>query len=107
MPILLRYLIFILSAMYRSYSMSQYTAYRDGGWFSDEVELSCHGDYIPSEPTITHPIDMAQEGTQSCIECLTVYQVYAAGDEKDITHTLTTHQLDELNAEMTLDWETD
>ena len=64
-----------------------------------EVELFLEGEHIPSEPTITHPIDMAQEGTNSSIDGLKV-TLMIHPVESDITGRLSWVEIDELTDEL-------
>ena len=86
----------------------EYTAYRDFGWFNEEQELLCKGDYQEGEPTITSPIERCQEGTASFMDGFTVYQVrpnHHHVKRMNITEELTSIQIDELEEEMIADYE--
>ena len=64
-----------------------------------ERDALLSGDYIKAEPTITHPIDSAQEGTEACIDGLTVAVRFGA-DLIDITDSMSEQEIDELSTEL-------
>ena len=84
--------------------MATYKTYREFSWLKEEKLLTCVGDYTASEPTITHPIDMAQEGQPSNIECLEVW-ITLNSVAVNIADELTDAELDDLIDEFVADVE--